>query len=70
MREPPTHGPPGGRTTDPAVVDWLVLDRQLLNDRDQRLVDRLLQSQFTVRYDTDGILVAERTAPGPAVSTE
>ena len=55
---------------DPAVVDWLVLDRQLLNDRDQRLVDRLLASQFTVRYDTDGILVAERTAPGSPVSTD
>lgn len=52
---------------DPAVVEWLVLDRQLLSERDQRLVDRLLQSQFTVRYDTDGILVAERTAPGAPV---
>lgn len=55
---------------DPAVVDWLIIDRQVLNDRDQRLVDRLLESQFTVRYDTDGILVAERTAAGPAVSTD
>ncbi|HEX6595325.1 MAG TPA: DUF2079 domain-containing protein [Acidimicrobiales bacterium] len=63
-------GVQGENLHDPAVVEWLVLDRQLLNDRDSRLVDRLLQSQFTVRYDTDGIVVAERTAPGPAVSTD
>lgn len=51
----------GENLHDPAKVDWLVLDRQLLSEEDQGLVSRLLDDEFTVRFDQDAIVVAERT---------
>ncbi|MDQ6798636.1 MAG: hypothetical protein M3011_11585 [Actinomycetota bacterium] len=49
---------------DPGGVRWLLVDRQLFSDYDQALVARLLATEFTVRYDVDGIVVAERTRAG------
>ncbi|HVL26851.1 MAG TPA: DUF2079 domain-containing protein [Acidimicrobiales bacterium] len=63
-------GVAGENLHDPGLVQWLVVDRQLLSERDHRLVDRLLASQFTARFETDGILVAERTAPGAPVDVD
>jgi hypothetical protein len=39
-----------------------------MNNYDKRLIDTLLKSQFTVRFDRDDVLVAQRTAPGGVVS--
>ena len=49
---------------DPGVVQWIVVDRRLFSDYDRRLVDTLLQGQFTVRFDREDVVVAQRTAPG------
>lgn len=54
----------GERLHDPGGVDWLVLDRLLFNDYDKKLVAQLLAGQFTVRFDKNDIIVAQRTAPG------
>lgn len=52
---------------DPARVEWLAVDRQLFGQYDKDLIARLLASEFTVRFDKDGILVAQRTAPEPRI---
>jgi len=57
----------GENLADPAGVDWIVLDRSRLDPRDgdvMALVDELLVTQFTIRFDQEGVLVAERTASG------
>lgn len=53
-------GVEGEHLDDPQEVEWLVLDRQLLNEEGEDLVNRLLADQFRVRYDQDDMLVAER----------
>ncbi|MGH9224542.1 MAG: DUF2079 domain-containing protein [Acidimicrobiales bacterium] len=57
-------GVAGENLHDPGGVQWLVVDRRLFSDYDRKLVDRLLQGEFTVRFERDDIVVAERTAPG------
>jgi uncharacterized membrane protein len=52
---------------DPGGVEWVVLDRRLFGDYERQLVDRLLQNEFSIRFDKDGMLVAERVAPGGRV---
>jgi uncharacterized membrane protein len=49
---------------DPGGVRWILVDRQLFSPFDRTLVDRLLATEFTVRYEKDGIVLAERTHPG------
>jgi hypothetical protein len=49
---------------DPGRVRWILVDRQLFSPFDRTLVDRLLATEFTVRYEKDGIVLAERTHPG------
>jgi uncharacterized membrane protein len=49
---------------DSDSVDWLLLDRQALSERDINFVDGLLKENFAVRFERDGILLAERTRPG------
>ena len=40
------------------------MDRRLFSYYDWALVNQLLATEFTVRYDNAGILLAERTLPG------
>ena len=59
-------GVDGENPDDPADVDWLVVDRQLLSDADDVLIAGLLEREFVVRYDNLDIMAAERVAPpGP-----
>ncbi len=54
----------GENLTDPATVQYLVLDRAVLTSpRDQALLQDLLASEFEVVSDTEQILVAKRTHP-------
>ncbi len=46
---------------DPAGVRWVLLDRHLFTNEDRAFVNHLLATEFTVRYDHDGIVVAERS---------
>ena len=50
----------GENLHDPGEVDWLVLDRRLLSEEDEVLLDRLLTEEFTIHFDQDDIVVAER----------
>ncbi|MEA2973635.1 MAG: hypothetical protein QOG82_2093 [Actinomycetota bacterium] len=59
-------GVDGENPDDPADVDWLVVDRQILSDADDALIAGLLEREFVVRYDNMDIMAAERVAPaGP-----
>jgi hypothetical protein len=53
----------GENLDDPAEVDWIVVNRQLLDDDGASLLGGLLQSEFRVRSERDGIVVAERVHP-------
>lgn len=50
---------------DPNTVQWIAIDRNLLGDGDRALIAWLLSGQFVARFERDGILIAERVAPGP-----
>lgn len=54
----------------PAGVEWIAVDRRLTGAYDEQLINDLLASEFTVRFEKDGILVAERTAPAPVAFPE
>ncbi len=56
-------GVDGENPDDPADVDWLVVDRELLSDSDDALIARLLEREFVVRYDNLDIMAAERVRP-------
>ena len=56
----------GENLDDPARVDWIVVNRQLLDDDSSRLLSNLLQTEFRVRSERDGIVVAERVHPPSA----
>ena len=58
----------GENFPDPGSVQWIALDRRLMSNYDVRLVDALLKGQFTVRFDRQDVLIAQRTAPGGQVS--
>lgn len=50
---------------DPNGVEWMVVDRRVLNSQDVALVDWLVSSgQFVPRYERDDMLVAERVDTG------
>ena len=47
---------------DAGRVQWLVVDRRnLLFDRERQLFDRLLATEFAVRSERDGVVVAQRS---------
>jgi len=58
----------GGEVGDPALVDWLVVNRALAGARERQLLEELLVGgEFVVRLDQAGIVAAERVrAPGAA----
>jgi uncharacterized membrane protein len=54
----------GENLTDPASVQYLVLDRTILTSaRDKALLSDLLSGEFAVVSDVEGILVAKRVQP-------
>jgi uncharacterized membrane protein len=53
----------GEHLDDPAKVEYLVLDRNLLGARDPALLSALLSGEFTVVSENQGILVAKRVQP-------
>jgi uncharacterized membrane protein len=54
-------GVKGENLDDPADVQWLLVDRRLLNaPEDISLLTRLLRREFDVRFERDGIVLAER----------
>jgi uncharacterized membrane protein len=61
--EPANWGVRGENLHDPAGVRWLVLDREMLTQKDSALLERLLAGEFVVRFDENGILAAERVRP-------
>jgi hypothetical protein len=63
-------GVAGENLHDPGTVQWLVLDRQLFSTYDRKLIDRLTQGQFEVRFEKDDIVVLERVAPGGRITIE
>jgi uncharacterized membrane protein len=52
----------GEHLDDAALVQWLLVDRQLLNAEDAALLDQLLRDEFVVRFQRDGIVLAQRRA--------
>jgi uncharacterized membrane protein len=55
----------GENRHDPARVRWLVLDRTLINEGDLPVMSVLLDREFTIRWERDGVFVAERVRPPP-----
>ncbi len=60
---------------DPATVDWIIVDRDLFGDQAQPdLLNRLLETEFEIRYERDNVVLAERvqppSGPPPLVLTE
>ena len=45
---------------DPKGVEWLAIDRTVLNDEDRQLVDQLLDFTFTPVYERNDVVVARR----------
>ncbi|HEX5094603.1 MAG TPA: DUF2079 domain-containing protein [Acidimicrobiia bacterium] len=56
-------GVDGENLDRPADVDWLLVDRDLVAPEHQALLADLLADEFTVRFERDGIVLAERTSP-------
>jgi hypothetical protein len=50
----------GEHLDDPRRVQWIVVDRKLLDSSDNALLDRLLRGQFRVRYQNEDIVLAQR----------
>ncbi len=61
--KPTNWGVHGENLDNPAGVQWLVLDRQLLSADDKTLLDTLLSGEFALRFDHNDILVAQRVQP-------
>jgi uncharacterized membrane protein len=57
---PVNWGVHGENLDDPRGVRWLLVDRRLLNPEDTALLDRLLHTEFEVRYSRDDIVLAQR----------
>ncbi len=56
----------GENLHDPAGLQWIVVDRSVLDEENSVLLDRLLAGEFEVRFDKDAILAAERVRPPAA----
>jgi uncharacterized membrane protein len=50
----------GENLDQPKTVQWLLVDRTLLNADDADLLNTLLKREFTVRYEKDDIVLAQR----------
>jgi uncharacterized membrane protein len=55
-------GVEGENLHDPAAVEWLAVDRNVLGENDLVRLDELLEHEFAVRYEQDDVVVAERVA--------
>jgi uncharacterized membrane protein len=56
-------GVEGEHLDNPARVSWLLVDRTLISSQEERdFLDHLLATEFTVRYQRDSIVVAQRTS--------
>ena len=53
----------GEHLDDPGLVTWIVVDRRLLDSEGEIVLDRLLNQEFAVRSERDGVLVARRVRP-------
>jgi uncharacterized membrane protein len=53
----------GEHLDDPSRVDWIVVNRQLLDVEGEAVFQTLLQDEFRVRSDHDGVVVAQRVHP-------
>jgi uncharacterized membrane protein len=61
----------GEHLPDPNVVHWLVLDRQLVQGRNQALFDRLVSDgEFTITWQEGNLIEAHRVKRGPRVDPE
>lgn len=49
---------------DPNSVRWILIDRQVLSPPDAAFARRLLTENFAVRFERQGIVLAERIRPG------
>jgi uncharacterized membrane protein len=56
----------GEHLDDPGRVQWIVVDRELLDADGESLLDALLKYEFRVRSDSQDVLVAQRVHPPPA----
>jgi uncharacterized membrane protein len=57
----------GEHLDDPSHVQWILVDKSLLDGDGQSVLTALLAHQFEVRSDVDGIVVAQRVRAGPDV---
>lgn len=55
----------GENLHDPARVQWLVIDRALVSEVDLPVLSKILDGQFKIRFERQGIFVAKRVAPPP-----
>ena len=56
----------GENQHDPARVQWLVLDRALVAEGDLPVMSVLLDREFKIVFERQGIFVAKRTRPPPS----
>ena len=57
----------GENLDDPSHVQWLLINRQLLDPDSATVLRDLLVHQFVIRSEVDGIVVAQRVRSGPDV---
>jgi len=61
----------GEHLPDPNVVHWLLLDRGLVQGRNQALFDRLVSDgEFRITWEQDTIVEAHRVRPGARIDVE
>jgi uncharacterized membrane protein len=61
----------GENLPDPNVVHWLVLDRNLVQGRNQALFDRLVSDgEFKITWQRDNMVEAQRVKRGPRVDPQ
>ncbi|MGI8808064.1 MAG: DUF2079 domain-containing protein [Acidimicrobiales bacterium] len=59
--QPTNWGVRGENLHDPAGVDWLLVDRLLMNENDRPIFTRLLaDGEFSIRFEAQSIVVAQR----------
>ena len=57
----------GEHLPDPNIVHWLILDRGLVQGRNQALFDRLVSDgEFQITWERDTMVEAHRVQPGPS----
>ncbi len=63
------YGPTGNEVGDPTNVDWVVIERSALNQRDLGLLARLVApgGGFEMVQDEEGVAVARRVGAGTLV---